>query len=156
MSVTDCSREASAAVPRPKSRRIKSAQGLVEGDDIPDLRMIGKQRDHIAVAAEHILGKSLQRFFRSNFNKHASAGIVQRAQALNKLHRRSNLLRENVQHLRHDVRPRGIKLAVSVGDDWQTWRLEMQPFAELRRSGLLAPATIEVWKAWLTGIAATS
>ena len=83
------------------------------------------------MAAEHILGKSLQRLLRSNFNKHASAGIVQRAQALNKLHRRSDLLRENVEHLRHDVRPHGIKLAVGVGDDWQTRRLEMQALQNL-------------------------
>ena len=88
--------------------------------------MIGEQRNHIAVATEHILGKSLQRLLRSNFNEHASAGIVQRAQALNKLHGRSDLLRENVQHLRHDVRPRGIKLAVCVRDDWQTGRFQMQ------------------------------
>ena len=85
-----------------------------------------KQRNHVAVAAEHVLGKSLQCLLRSNFNKHASASVVERVQSLNKLHRRGDLLRENVQHLRNDVGPRGIKLAVSVGDDWQAGRFEMQ------------------------------
>ncbi len=73
----------------------------------------------------------MQRLFRSNLNKHARAGIVQRAEALNKLDRRRDLLRENVEHLWHSIRPHGIKLAVGVGDDGQTRRLQVQTLENL-------------------------
>ena len=115
-----------SGVPRAQSRRIEAAQRLIEGRDIADFGMIGEERNHVAALAEHIFGKSLQRLLRSDFHENARAGIVQRAQALHELHGRSDLPRQNVQHLRHDVRPRGIKLAVHVGDDGQARRLQMQ------------------------------
>ena len=100
--------------------------------------------------AEHILGKSLQRLLRPDFDEYARAGVVQRVQALDELHGRSNLPRQNVQHLRHDAGSRGIELAVDVGDDRQARRFRCRR-SSIRRSGSLAGATIEVWKAWLTG-----
>ena len=72
-------------------------------------------------------------------------------QALHELHRRSDLLREKIQHLRDNIRPVGIKLAIDVGDDRHLRRLQVQALQAFRRSGSLAGATIEVWKAWLTG-----
>ena len=89
--------------------------------------MVGENGDDVAAAAKHILRKSLQRFLRSHLHKHARAGVIQGAQTLNELHRGSNLLRQNIQHLRHDVRPAGIELTIDVRDDWQAGRLEMQP-----------------------------
>ncbi len=88
--------------------------------------MIGENRKHIAAIAEHILGESLQRFFRTDFNEDARARVVECAQALHELHWRRDLLREDVQHLRNNVKPHGIKLAVRVGDNWQMRRFEMQ------------------------------
>ena len=88
-----------------QSCRVKTAQRLVEGGDIADLRMIGEQRNDVAAFAEHILGKSLQRFLRPNFDEDARTRVVERAQTLYELHGRSHLLGENVQHLRHNIRP---------------------------------------------------
>ena len=88
--------------------------------------MVGEKRDHIAALAEHIFSKSLQCFFRTDFDEDSRPRVVERAQALNELHRSGDLLCENVQHLRHDVPPRGIELAVGVGDDGQAWRREVQ------------------------------
>ena len=53
----------------------KAAQRLVEGRDIAELGMIGEQRNHIALVAEHILGKSLQCLLRPHFHEDARAGV---------------------------------------------------------------------------------
>ena len=34
--------------------------------------MIGEERNHVAAIAEHFLGKSLQRFLRSDFDENAA------------------------------------------------------------------------------------
>ncbi len=114
------------SLPAAKSSGIQRAQCLVEGDDLADFRMNGEKRNHVAAVAEHILGKSLQRFFGPDFHKDARAGVVQRAQALHELHGSCDLLGKNVQHLRYNVGPHGIKLAVHVGYDRQARRLEVQ------------------------------
>ena len=88
--------------------------------------MVGEQRNHVATFAKHFFGKSLQRLLRSDFDKDARARVVKRLQALHKLHRRRNLLREQVQHLRNNIRPRGIKLAIHVGNDRYARRLQVQ------------------------------
>src|SRR5271166_2950182 len=88
--------------------------------------MIREQRDNIAAIAEHLLSKSLQRLLRPNFYEHSRARIVERAQPPYELHGASDLLREQVQHLRNNIRARGIKLAIHVGDDWHTGWLYMQ------------------------------
>ena len=40
--------------------------------------MIREQRNDVTAVAEHVLGKALQSFLRSNLNKHASARIIER------------------------------------------------------------------------------
>ncbi len=112
--------------PATQSRRIKATQRLIERGDIADLRMVGEKRDHIAALAEHIFSKSLQCFFRTDFHEDSRPRLIERAQALDELHRSGDLFGQDVQHLGHDVRPRGIELAVGVGDDGQTRRREMQ------------------------------
>ncbi len=89
--------------------------------------MIGEQRQHVGMFAQHILHKSLQRLLRPNLHKHARAGIVKRAQSLDKLHRRRHLPRQNIQHLGHGLRPGGIELAIDIGDHRNMRRFQMQP-----------------------------
>src|SRR5271165_500108 len=88
--------------------------------------MIREHRNDVAAIAEHFLGKSLQRLLRSDLDEDARPSFVQCLQALYKLHRRSDLLREEVQHLRNNIRTGGIKLPVNVGDDWHAGWLYMQ------------------------------
>ena len=115
------------SLPAAQSRGIQATQRLVEGGDIADFRVIREQRNHIAASAEHIVGKSLQGLLRPYFHENAGAGGIQRLQTFHKLHGRSDLRRQHVQHLRHNVWTGGIKLAVYVRDDWQPWRLQTQP-----------------------------
>jgi hypothetical protein len=86
--------------------------------------MIGEQRYDVAVAAEHILGKSLQGFLRSDFDEHARSRVVERAQALDELHRRGHLFCEQIDHLGRNVRPGRIELSVDVGDNRNDRRLQ--------------------------------
>ena len=104
---------------------------------------------------EYIFGESLQRFLRAHLDEHTRAGIVQRSQPFDELHRRSDLLAPDVQHLGHDIRPRRIELAVDVRDDRDPRRLQAAGAPASARSGSLAGATIEVWNAWLTGSGTT-
>ena len=104
---TDSVSSAASATPRPSSRRIESAQRLVERWNITNLGMIGEKRDYIAAFAQHVFGESLQRFLGSDLNKDSRTRFVQRAQPFDELHGRCHLLRKNVQHLRHDPCPVG-------------------------------------------------
>ena len=90
--------------------------------------MIGEERNYIAALAEDIFGESLQSLLRSNFDKDPSSRFVERAQAFDELHGRGNLLREQVQHLRHNVGTCGIKLAIDIRDNGQARRFQMQAF----------------------------
>ena len=109
----------------PQTGRVHAAQGLVECRDVSDLGMIAENGDYAAVRAEHVFGESLESFLRTNFHKHARAGGIQRPQPLDELHGSGNLLCEDIEHLRHNVRTRGIELAIDVSDDGQPWRGEM-------------------------------
>src|ERR1700746_2312672 len=103
--------------------------------------MIGKKRKHIAAVSEDILGKSLQRFLRSNFHKDPRASVVERAQSLDELHGGSDLFGQEIQHLRDNVRPGGIELAIYVGNDGQ-----VRGFQVKKR---------EILSQWFTGRRAT-
>ena len=93
-------------------------------------------------------------FFGPTSTKTARAGIVERVQSLHELDGTSDLLREQVQHLRNNIWSRGIELAVYVGDDRQRGGCICR-CDSISRSGSLAGATIDVWNAWLTGSGTT-
>src|ERR1700739_2661590 len=88
--------------------------------------MIAEDGNGITLRSQHVFGESLESFLRPNFHEHARTCGVQRAQALDELHWRRHLLREDIEHLRHHVRACGIELTINVGDDRQSWRLETE------------------------------
>ena len=110
-----------------QSCRVKAAERLVEGHDVAEFGMVGEQRNHVAAIAEHVFGKTLQRFLGTGFNEDPGAGRVQSFQAFHKLHRRCNLLCQHLHHLRFRVRAGRIKLAIDVCNDRQPRRLQPQP-----------------------------
>ena len=112
--------------PRPQPGCVEAAQRLVERRGVLELGMIREQREHVVVFAQHILDEAVQRLLRTHFHKYARAGLIQRAQPLDELHGRRNLPRQNVEHGGSGVGPRGIELAVHVGDDRQFAGLEVQ------------------------------
>src|SRR5581483_4363147 len=93
---------------------IQAAQSLVECWDIAKFWMIGEHCDDIAMCAEHIFSESLQRFLRSDFDKDPCTRVVQRPQALDELHRRCYLLREDVDHLRNDIGTSRVEFAIRI------------------------------------------
>ena len=102
------------------------------------------------IVAEDVGGEALQRLLRPDLDEDAGALVVQRAQAVDELHRRRHLGGQQVEHLGHHVGAHRVELAGDVGDDRDLRRPQLEALS-VRRSGSLAGATIEVWKAWLTG-----
>ena len=101
--------------------------------------------------AEHVFDEAVERLLRADLDEHAGALRVERAQALDELHRRGDLAGEDVEHLLLHVRhPSGTarrrrwrrSAASATGGSRRT---------SACRSGSLAGATIDVWNAWLTG-----
>ncbi|HTT61922.1 MAG TPA: hypothetical protein VMG35_08780, partial [Bryobacteraceae bacterium] len=90
-----------------QSGRIQAAQRLIEGWNVAIFGVIREQRNYVAPRPEHIVGKALQGFLGADFHKHPGSGFVQRAQAFHELHRGRYLLCQDIQHLRHGVRPGG-------------------------------------------------
>ena len=104
-------------------RSVHAAQGNIERADIADARVIGEQRQHVFLVAEHIFDKSLQGAFRPHFDEHPGAHVVQGVQAFDKLHRGRDLAGEQVQHIRNHARPHGIRFAGHVGNHRDDRRL---------------------------------
>ena len=68
----------------------------------------------------------MQGFLRADFHEDPRAGFIQSAQAFHELHGRRDLPGEKIQHLRNNIRPCGIELAIYVGNDGQARRFHMQ------------------------------
>ncbi len=96
--------------------RIQPTQRLVERDDVAQLGVVGEQRGHGRVLAEHVLGQSLERLLGTHLDEHSAACLVQCLESLDELHGRCDLAAEDVDHLVGHIRPHRIELAVDVGD----------------------------------------
>ncbi len=106
--------------------RVQAAQGLVEGGDVTLLRVVGEQRQHVIVlAAQHVLDETVQRLLRSDLHEHARAGVVQRLQPLDELHRGGDLLPEDVDH-GVDGGALRVELTGHVGHDRAHRRLDVE------------------------------
>ena len=104
---------------------IEAAQGLVEGHHIGLLGMVAEQ--DCDVVAQHVGCEPVQGPLRPHLQEHPRAGVVQRVQALDELHRRGDLLCQQVEHrLGHAVAHR-VELAGHVGDDRPYRRVQVQP-----------------------------
>ena len=105
--------------PQAQPGRVQAAQRLVERHDVAGLRMVGEQREDVVVlGAEHLLDEAVQGFLGPDLDEHAGARVVQRAQALDELHRLGDLPAEDLQH-RLGVGVLGIELPGHVRDDRQ-------------------------------------
>src|SRR6516165_11026118 len=93
--------------------------------------MIRKERQHVSVSPQNILGKALQCLLWTHFDKHTGTRVIQCPQAFHELHRSSDLLRKDVYDLRSSVRADRIELAGEVRDDGYLWRAQAKPFQHL-------------------------
>ena len=118
---------AASALPAAQSRRIQAAQRLVEGRNIADFGMIGEQRNHVAASLPSTSSANpCNAFFGPTSTKTRAPASYSVCRPFTNCTGRGDLLREQVQHLRNNVGPGGIKLAVHVGDDRHLRRLQMQ------------------------------
>ena len=76
--------------------------------------MVGEQRQHVIVLAEHILDEAVQGPLGADLDEHAGTGVVQGVEPLHELHRRRHLLAQEVEH-RLGRGVRRIELAGDVG-----------------------------------------
>ena len=106
---------------------IQTAEGLVEGSRILDLRVVGEEREDVVVgAAQDVLDEAVQGLLRADLDEDASAGGIQRLQALDELDRRGDLLAGVVEH-RLGRGVGRVELAGDVGDDRQLRADEVEP-----------------------------
>ena len=95
--------------------------------------------------------KPCSAFFGPDLDEDPRAGVVQRVQAADELHRRGDLATQHVEHglacRRQRGRSRRSRWRRSAASGARTSSRRSATF-----SGSLAGATIEVWKAWLTGM----
>ena len=106
--------------------RPQAAQRLVEGRDVALLRVIGEQREHVVVGAEHVLDEAMQRALGPDLDVDARPGVVQGAQPLDELHRRRDLAAEDLDHLCRRGGGR-VELARDVGHERNPRRLHVEP-----------------------------
>jgi len=78
--------------------------------------VIGGQQGYIAAVFHDIHYQGVQNPFWPDLDKNTPAQFVERVYPLDELHRRSHLLRQDVQNLFARI---GIDLAGDIGDDWQ-------------------------------------
>ena len=90
-------------------------------------------------------------FFGPDLDENARAGIVQCVQSLHELHGRGNLLREDVESSAERRRVPSDRTRRSHWPRLARAETASRRRSSVRRSGSLAGATIDVWKAWLTG-----
>ena len=90
---------------------------------------------------------------RAHLDEQPGPVLVQRLQAPHELDRRGHLTTEEVEHGARSCPARaGRSPPVDIGDDRADAGGRSSSRDSIRISGSLAGATIEVWKAWLTGI----
>ncbi len=94
---------------------IQPTKRQVQRLHLADARMIGKQGVDVFMLAQHVIHKTVEHTFRTDLHKHPCPGVVQRAQALDELHRRGHLLRQHLDHLRHHLRTRRVEFAGDIG-----------------------------------------
>ena len=101
----------------PEAGGVEAADGLVEGDDVAELRVVRGEGEDVGSRPEDVLDEALQRPLRADLDEDARAGVVERLEPLDELDGRGDLLREEVDDLRPDVAVRRVELAGDVGDD---------------------------------------
>ena len=96
--------------------------------------MVGHQGDHVTLLAEHVLDEAAQGALRADFDEDPRAGGVHRLQPLHPLHRRGDLLLQQVFDLGHAGR---VELAGDVGHQRQARRGDVHAVEHLaqRRAG---------------------
>ena len=90
--------------------------------------MVGEERDHVGLAAQHIIHKALERLLRPDLDKGAHTIGVQRFETLDPLHRRGDLLLQQVFDAFHVGR---VELASHVRHEWELWRADAQAVQHL-------------------------
>ena len=102
---------------------VEAAEGLVKAGDLAGLRVVGEERNHIWLAANHIVNEALERLFRATLDKDPTALGVERLQTLHPLHRRGDLELKGVL----DPLNRGrVEVAGDVGHQGQGWLVDVQ------------------------------
>ena len=104
--------------------RVQTAQRLVEGGGVAELRVVGRQRDD--VVTEDVGGEALQRLLRPDLHEHAGSRVVQRPQTLHELDRRRHLGGQQVEHLGDHVGPHRVEVARDVRHDWDVGRPQLE------------------------------
>ncbi len=90
--------------------------------------MVGHEGDNILVVAEDILDETAQGALRADLNEDADARVVHCLETLHPLHRRGDLLFQQILDLILACR---IKTTGDVGDEGQSWRSDMHPIKHL-------------------------
>jgi len=95
--------------------------------------MIGKQGDDAIAFTQNIFHKAVQDPLRPHFNKYAGARIVEGVQALDELNRRRHLFSQQADHVGHDSRTHGVKVAGHVGHNRNDGRTQSHARQNLRQ-----------------------
>ena len=99
--------------------RVQATKRLVERRYGTCLRMIDEQRCHVVAVSQDAVDESFERLFRTDFDKHPRACFVKRFETINKLHRRGNLLAEQIDDFVGRAVARFVELARDIADDGQ-------------------------------------
>ena len=130
---------------------VQAAQGLVEGDDVALLRVVGEQDRR----RRRRRGRPRRtRAAPASGRPRRTPGRRRRTSVCSPSTNctgRGDLAGEQVDHLGRRRRAHRVEVAGHVGHDRDRGRREVAAARSMRRSGSLAGATIAVWKAWLTG-----
>ena len=110
------------------TRSIQAAQRVVERHHVALLGMVGEEGRDFGILTQNIFGKAPERLLRAGFYEDPHPRVIERLQALNKLHRRGHLLAEDVDHLGDDVGMHRVEIPGDVGDDRASGRLEVEFF----------------------------
>ena len=73
--------------PEAQARAVKPTQCLVECHDVPLLGVIGEERKDLWIVSEHLLHKAVERALGADLDEHSAAGVVERSQSFDELHR---------------------------------------------------------------------
>ena len=121
-----------------QSRRIQTAQGLVECGQITHLGVIGKERQNVIAVGQDVFHEAVQRLFRSHLHEDPGTGRVQGLQPFYELDRAGDLPGKDIDHLGFDAGSHRVEVAGDVGDNgevrgFQSQGLEHPPERFTRR-----------------------
>ncbi len=106
-------------------RGVEAAQGVVERHHATALGVVGEEVEHVVVT-QHVAGEPLQCPLGADLDEGGRPRGAERAQTGHELHRRGDLVGEQVEHLRHHVGAHRVEVAGDVGDDGQDRRVQLQ------------------------------